>query len=227
MRDLPASRLAAYLLLTVTALAIAAAPRAAAGEIYKCKGSDGRILYSDAPCAAQAQQETVRIYDSPSAPAAPSPVAKPAAAAGNAPPTDCRNWAPGPRVRVDPPPPPPDYSGHPKDAQGRPILGQSANVYLVPSEKRDLLSVISACSAMIAQCFHRDGDLRNSHDACFNSAPRCRTAKPWEEETPCCPEACWQGYAEQRRQCVDPLTAGSKVFFDQHCSLESAAAPKR
>ena len=128
--------------------------------------------------------------------------------------------APPRTVRVDPPPPAPDYSQHPKDAQGRPIVAKSAHVYLVPSRKRDLLSVISACQAMIAQCFQRDGDPRNSFDACFNSAPRCRTAKPWEEDAPCCPDACWQRYGDQRRQCVDPLSASLKVFYDQRCSLE-------
>jgi hypothetical protein len=231
MRDRAATRLTASLLLTTMAVIIAVTPRIASAEIYKCKGSDGRVVYSDAPCAAQTQQETVRIYDSPSAPAVPAPrpatAAMPGGAAGNAPPTDCRNWGPGPRVRVDLPPPAPDYSAYPKDAQGRPILSQGANVNWVQSDKRDLLSVISACSAMITQCFHRDGDIHNSLDACFNSAPRCRTAKPWEEDTPCCPDACWQRYAEQRRQCVDPLTASSRVFFDQHCSPAPAAASKR
>jgi hypothetical protein len=220
MRDSPAAGLT--LLLAMTAMVFAAMPRVAGAEIYKCKGADGRIVYSDAPCPTQALQETVRIYDNPSAPASPSPAARPGIAAGSAPPTDCRNWGPGPRVRVDPPPPASDLSGYPKDAQGRPILSPGGNVNWVASNKRDLLSVISACSAMIAQCFHRDGDIHNSFDACFNSAPRCRTAKPWEEDTPCCPEACWQRYGDQRRQCVDPLTASSKVFFDTHCSLEAA-----
>ena len=114
------------------AVTIAVTPRTAGAEIYKCKGSDGRVVYSDAPCAAQAQQETVRIYDAPSAPAVPAPrpatAALPGAAAGNAPPTDCRNWGPGPRVRVDLPPPAPDLSAYPKDAQGRPILSKGANV---------------------------------------------------------------------------------------------------
>lgn len=232
MLDLAANRVTAPLFLTLVALAIGVVPRIAGAEIYKCKGADGRIVYSDAPCAPQARQETVRIDAGPGAPAQSGPAATPAArsasAAGKAPPTDCRNWMPPPRaVRVDPPPPEPDYSAYPKDAQGRPIVAKSANVYLVPSRKRDLLSVISACRSMIAECFQRDGDPRNSFDACFNSAPRCRTAKPWEEDAPCCPDACWQGYGEQRRQCVDPLSASLKVFYDQRCSLAPAAALKR
>ena len=225
MRDPAAMRLKACLLPVLAALALGVLPGVAAAEIYKCKGPDGRIVYADAPCAAQAQQETVRIDAAPRAPAQSGPGATsapgPATATGKAPPTDCRNWMAPPRtVRVDPPPPAPDYSQYPKDAQGRPIVARSAHVVLVPSGKRDLLSVISACQAMIAQCFRRDNDPRNSYDACFNSAPRCRTAKPWEEDAPCCPDACWQRYGDQRRQCVDPLSASMKVFHDQRCSLE-------
>ncbi len=226
MRHHPAIRLTASLLLA--AAAVAFAPGAAGAGIFKCVAPDGSVVYADAPCAAQARQETVRVYGGPSAPASPAPAAAPAGIAGKAPPIDCTRWGPPQRVvRVDPPPGSPDYSGYPRDAKGRPIVAQSAHLNLVAGEEKDLLSVISACSAMITACFHRDGDPKNSLDACFNSAPRCRTAKPWEEAAPCCPDACWQRYAEQRRQCVDPLTASSRVFFDQHCSLEPAAAGKR
>jgi len=210
----------------------AAAPRAGA-EVYKCQGADGRITYTDAPCGAQARQETVRIERGPVAPPAPATAKPPAlpgpagAAAAKAPPTDCSRWAPPPwQVRVDPPRAP-DLSAYPKDEKGRPIVARSGSVVMTPSGKRDLLSVISACAAMLDDCFHRGGDPRNSFDACFNSTPRCRTARPWEEDTPCCPEACWQEYGKLRRQCVDPLSASSKVFYDQHCSLETGPGTKR
>jgi hypothetical protein len=226
-------------LAAMLAVLVAAAAPSAGAEVFKCRGADGRVTYTDAPCNASAKQETVKIQRGPAAPS-PAPASAPpgtpatpttpgdaASTAAKAPPVDCSRWAPPPwQVRVDPPRAP-DLSAYPKDAQGRTVVARSGNVILTPNRKRDLLAVISACAAMVDDCFHRGGDPRNSFDACFNSAPRCRSAKPWEEDAPCCPEACWQAYAKQRRQCADPLGASLKVFYDEHCALETGAAAKR
>ncbi len=196
-----------------------------AGAIYKCTGSDGSIAFRDKPCDAAAAQSEVAVgktthFDNTPPSALSTPDVDPGTkAAQPAEPKDCSTWVPPPwKVDVQPPPEP-DYSAYPKDEEGQPILvpGSAVQVIAISHDKRDALSVQSECAAMLDGCFHKDNDKRNSFDACFNSAPRCSSSRPWEESKPCCPDACWQKYADLRRQCVDPFSASSRVFFKDHC----------
>jgi len=223
-RERPGS---AALLGALAALVIIAlsADAVKAGTIYKCTGSDGSIAFRDKPCDAAAAQSEVAVgnathFDNtpPSATSTPDADSstKPAQPAE---PKDCSTWIPPPwKVDVQLPPEP-DYSAYPKDEEGQPILvpGAAYQVVVRSHDKRDALSVQSECSAMIDNCFHKDNDKRNSFDACFNSAPRCNSSRPWEEGKPCCPDACWQKYADLRRQCVDPFSASTRVLFKDHC----------
>jgi hypothetical protein len=111
-----------------------------------------------------------------------------------------------------------DLSSLPKDDEGQ-IISHGAGIDLVavPRDKPDAMSILVTCSAMLTGCYRKNGDPKNSMDACFNSAPRCATARPWEEGKACCPEACWQKYSDLRRRCVDPLTAQDKALFAEHC----------
>lgn len=73
------------------------------------------------------------------------------------------------------------------------------------------------CSSMLTNCYRKNGDPKNSMDACFNSAPRCPTSRPWEEGKACCPESSWQAYSDLRRHCVDPAAASHRALFTEHC----------
>ena len=198
---------------------------AAGATVYKCTSSAGEVEFRDRPCdAATTQREIAISTPAPSrappastAPAAPADKKTPVAA--EAEPKDCTNWAPPPYTVEVTPPPEPDFTGFPVDDEGRPILAKGAGIDIVAAsrDKPDPISVQSTCAAMIDHCFLRDKNPRNSMDACFNSAPRCRTERPWEEAKPCCPQSCWQKYAELRRRCVDPFSASTKALFDEHC----------
>ncbi|MGH8121281.1 MAG: DUF4124 domain-containing protein, partial [Rudaea sp.] len=180
--------------------------------VYKCTDANGQIAYLDRPCMATARQQEIHIQPAPRPPAAApadaaSPAAKPASANVDDTNRDCTSWIPPPwSVKVDPPAKP-DLSGLRRDEQGRAVITSSANLKLVAVEKPDALSVQSACSTMLTTCWHKDNDKKNSMDACFQSAPRCTTSRPWEEGRACCPQSCWQRYSTLRRQCADPLGA--------------------
>lgn len=210
----------------IAALVAALACAAAVGAtVYKCTNPAGDIEYRDRPCEAAATQSEIAIATPPAAPPAPASsvvsAASPekAAAPPAAEPKDCSTWAPPPYTVEVTAPPEPDFTGFPTDAEGRPILATGAGIDLVAAgrDKPDPMTVQSTCSAMIDHCFLRDKNPRNSMDACFNSAPRCRTERPWEESKPCCPQSCWQKYAELRHRCVDPFSASTKALFDEHC----------
>ena len=198
---------------------------APAATIYKCTAADGTVAFADKPCATAASQSEVSLHGAtrfgnpPPGTTPSSPQESATASAASAEPKDCSSWIPPPwKVAVEPPPEP-DYSAYPKDEAGRPILVPGATVQVVARthDERDAISVQSECTAMLDGCFHKDNDKRNSYDACFNSAPRCKSSRPWEENKPCCPDSCWQQYADLRSKCVDPFSASTRVFFKDHC----------
>lgn len=196
-----------------------------AAAVYKCTSAAGAVEFRDRPCDAAATQREITIAVPKSsasrtpAPAAAPEVADKSATIAPAEPKDCSNWAPPAYTVEVMPPPVPDFTGFPVDHDGRPILAKGAGIDLVAAsrDKPDPIAVQSACAAMIDHCFLKDRNPRNSIDACFNSAPRCKTARPWEEGRACCPQTCWQKYAELRHRCVDPFSASTKALFDEHC----------
>jgi hypothetical protein len=188
---------------------------AAGRALFKCTLPDGKIAFKDTPCDTQAAQQQIQmragtqkeVVKAPpadaapreAAPAAPDPVMVPKAAA----PTDCSTWAPPPGT-VD--------------------VAQPSNNSVLVSHSADTMSVANSCSAMILDCAKKGDDPKTAMDACFNSAPRCTTSRPWEEAKACCPDACWQKYSELRRKCVDPSSASTRAIYDGHCAPGPADA---
>lgn len=196
--------------IAVAAFALGLLSTDAAGRtLFKCTLPDGKIAYKDSPCDTQADQQQIQMRagtqkalntaaPAETAPkeapvAAPEPILVPKALA----PTDCSNWTP------------------PKDAVD---VAQPSNTSVLVSQKPDAMTVANACSAMILECAKKGDDPKTAIDACFKSAPRCTTPKPWEESKACCPDACWQKYSELRRKCVDPSSASTRALYDGHCA---------
>lgn len=128
------------------------------------------------------------------------------------------------RVEVAPPPQP-DLSALPKDAQGRPILSRSGDAALV-LEKRapGPTNVLAACSSMVTRCY-KPGE--RELDDCFASAPRCTSARPWEDPAykPCCPETCWRQYDAQRKAGAPPQRALDQALFGGGSPAKSCLPP--
>ena len=120
-------------------------------------------------------------------------------------------WAPPPAVVVPPLPPPPDYSNHPVDAQGRPIVSRGPYVNWVVPAAKDAISARELCADLVANCFQPGV---RSLDACMMSAPHCTTTQPWTEVTPCCADPCFVAYAAQRTAGVDPMTAYLRILYE-------------
>ena len=120
-------------------------------------------------------------------------------------------WAPPPAVVVPPLPPPPDYSNHPVDAQGRPIVSRGPYVNWVVPAAKDAISARELCADLVANCFQPGV---RSLDACMMSAPHCTTSQPWTEVTPCCADPCFVAYAAQRTAGVDPMTAYLRILYE-------------
>ncbi len=199
-----------HLLVCVAAAAVALLGTNASGRaLFKCTLPDGKIAYKDTPCDTQADQQQIQMRAgtqkavSSTAPAAAAPKEAPAAApepvlVPKAPaPTDCSNWTP------------------PKDTVA---VAQPSNTSVLVSQNPDPMTVANACSAMILECAKKGDDPKTAIDACFKSAPRCTTARPWEEPKACCPDLCWQKYSDLRRKCVDPSSASTRAIYDGHCA---------
>lgn len=205
----------------IAMLLAGSAPAQAAGRaIFKCSGADGKTLFSDRPCPDSDSQQALSARGGsvqPAAPPAPAPVAaKPKQATAAPDPADCSTWAPpDSKVSVEPPGEV-DPELLPHDANGRPIA--------IFVSKRGPGAVAAACSAMVSACSQKSSDPNSSVDACFKSAPRCTTERPWDEEKACCPQTCWQKFAELRRQCVGASQASYKALFEDHCVGSSAEA---
>lgn len=106
-------------------------------------------------------------------------------------------------------------SALPRDAEGRPILGEAADVRLVVEAppSRGPVDALAACAALVSYCVSPERSL----DACMASAPRCATEQPWDEPA-CCPSACQDGYEAQRRAGAMPIQAFRRVLFrDARC----------
>jgi hypothetical protein len=129
------------------------------------------------------------------------------------------------RVEVAPPPQT-DLSGLPKDAQGRPILSRSGDATLVlePRGAPGPTNVLAACSSMVTRCY-KPGE--RELDDCFASAPRCTSARPWEDPAykPCCPEACWRQYDARRKAGASPQRALDQALFGGGSPAQSCLPP--
>jgi hypothetical protein len=205
----PPHRVRRFCFVLAATLALGLVSSSAMGALFKCTLPDGKIAYKDTPCETAADQQQIQMHGGtqkqvnapPAADAAPKeapppppePVLVPKARA----PTDCSTWTP-PEGSID--------------------VAQPSNTSVLVARHPDPMSVANACSAMILDCAKAGDDPKTAMDACFKSAPRCATAKPWEEAKACCPDACWQKYSELRRKCVDPSSASTRAIYDGHCA---------
>lgn len=192
--------------------AFAAAP-AHARHIYKCTLGDGKTVFSDTPCKETPTQPAMQMRGGTAIPAATAP-SEPKPVKPPLEPGTCAWSEPESDVVVEQPPrTDPDMLPH--DAAGNPV-----EVFV---GKRGPRSAAGACSALVSACSQKSDDPAKAMDACFKSAPRCRTDRPWDEDQACCPQACWQKYSDLRRHCADPSSASYKALFEAHCVADGAA----
>jgi len=191
-----------------------------ARAIYKCALADGKTVFSDTPCKESSSQQEMQMRGGAAVPtAAAAPEADPAKVPLE--PGTCA-WTPpeGDVVVEQPRQIDPDLLPHDASGKAVPIF----------VGKRGPMTVAGACSALVSACSQKSDEPAKAMDACFKSAPRCATDRPWEEEQTCCPQACWQRYSDLRRHCVDPSSASYKAMFEAHCvpgSDKAQAAPPR
>ena len=206
-------------------LIFACSDAAAAGRaIFKCTMPNGETTFSASPCvtapgATELQPHSGGQVHAPPADKASSEAAAAKKAAASAP--DCSTWMPPEGTVTVAQPAKPDRDQLPRDASGKPV-----DIFV---SKRGPMSVAAGCSALVSTCSQRSDDPRVSIDACFQSAPRCQSAQPWQEDQACCPQACWDKFADLRRQCVDASSASYRALFQEHCvagEYEAAPAPK-
>lgn len=208
-------------LLVAALLAIAGVVTPAdARPIYKCTLADGKTVFSDSPCKETTSQQELQMRGGTAVPAvAAAPEAEPAKPPDE--PGTCSWTAPDADVVVEQPRKI-DPELLPHDASGKPV-----EIFV---GKRGPMSVAGTCSAMVSACSQKSDDPAGAMDACFKSAPRCATDRPWDEGQACCPQACWQKYSDLRRHCVDASSASYKAMFEAHCvpgTEQAQAQPKR
>ena len=116
-------------------------------------------------------------------------------------------WVPPDPIAIEVPRDP-DYTGLPRDAEGRPILHESATTRSVVRTERRPEDALIRCAHLVTSCFSAS----RSVDLCMVSAPRCTTAEPWNEPW-CCPAACWDAYAAERRAGALATEALDRAFF--------------
>jgi hypothetical protein len=101
----------------------------------------------------------------------------------------------------------------PKDADGKPILMKVDGVPLTIGEARnDAIGAAARCRDLTSSCVIATHDL----DGCIATLPVCATETPWNEEQPCCAQACITAYQEERRLGAKALDADGAVFGSTH-----------
>ncbi|MBI5514661.1 MAG: hypothetical protein HY909_12875 [Deltaproteobacteria bacterium] len=89
--------------------------------------------------------------------------------------------------------------------------GSGVRIELDPT-RRNAVSAHAACLELVVTCVAPPA---RSLDACATSAPRCGTARPWEESAACCPAGCADQYEAERRRGLDPLAAFREVYIER------------
>lgn len=184
---------------------------AASRAIHKCTDAAGKTVFSDAAC-------TVGAAAVPQPQPAATDAAPPPAKTAQKPPRepgDCSDWAPPEEDVVVEQPPKVDPESLPHDASGKPVA--------IFVSKRNASTAAAACSTMVSTCSNKNDDPAGAIDVCFKSAPRCVSARPWEEPAACCPQACWDKYVELRRRCIAASTASYRALFQEHCAAGTPA----
>jgi hypothetical protein len=198
-------------------------PSDAATTVNMCRDAAGGVTYTDSPCAASEVTESSRTLMAPPPPAANPPARHSPSPTGNQanlyhPPAPVEVYVRPDPVVVPPLPQPPkmDLSRLPKDAAGNILLMQSggASLVLAPAPKPGPINFLARCSGLVSYCY-KPGE--RSLDACFMSAPRCASSRPWDDvaevNAQCCPSECWQRYEKERIDGQAPLSAFDHALF--------------
>jgi len=122
-------------------------------------------------------------------------------------------------------PPPPPYPQSPsidtatleqvlpKDADGKPILLEVGGVNLtLGAPRKDAIGAAAKCTDLYSNCVAATKDM----DRCVADLPRCAGAEPWNEDAPCCADACVRAYQEERRLGATAFEADAAVFSSTH-----------
>ena len=119
-------------------------------------------------------------------------------------------WTP-PRVVTVPPLPPADPDPDAEyDSQGRRVFAHGVDLDLVVDETPSAITAVATCGLTVTHCVQVGA---GTVDECLWSMPRCATDTPWTEATPCCADACWDGYQAARRHGVDASSAFVGALF--------------
>ncbi len=103
--------------------------------------------------------------------------------------------------------------GMPRDEKGNLILLEVGGLPLtLGAPRKDAISAAAKCSDLLSSCVAVTKDL----DGCVAKLPICRTEQPWDEELPCCAQACIAAYQEERRLGAAPRTAAKSVWGSDH-----------
>lgn len=170
--------------------------------IFKCTGADGKVTFRDSPCDGQGTQEQQQQQMTGHG----ATQASPASARAQPAPAKTATSAPAPS---------PDGCTHL-------VVPMSRGANPPKTEGSDQgppgpVTVATGCSALLDACYGSGDDPKKTYDACFKAAPRCKTARPWEEAQACCPEGCYAAYTELRKQCLEPHAAAEQALFREQC----------
>jgi hypothetical protein len=110
----------------------------------------------------------------------------------------------------------------PTDSSGRPLAIQVGGSSLAMDLlTRDALTALAECVDTITWCANKGQPV----DDCVKRATQCQ-GSPLKSDTPCCPKACVDAYAQGRQAGADPVAAFDAVFFQSHdCFPEVGAMP--
>jgi hypothetical protein len=108
-------------------------------------------------------------------------------------------------ISFQPPPRPSALEkGYPDLGGGRALVSRAGEVGLVvDSSLRNPVTTFSGCHWWLMRCKDEHGNL----DDCYLSSPRCEGDTPWLDDGLCCPQACYDDYAQRRREGIAPSQA--------------------
>jgi hypothetical protein len=103
--------------------------------------------------------------------------------------------------------------GMPRDENGNIILLEVGGLPLtLGAPRKDAIGAAAKCTDLLTSCVSATKDL----DGCVAKLPICKTAQPWDEDLPCCAQACVNAYQEERRLGATPRKAHKAVWGSTH-----------
>jgi hypothetical protein len=110
--------------------------------------------------------------------------------------------------------PTPQEEGYPDRGDGTALIAAEGDMKLVlDPAQRNPLSTMTGCHWWLMRCYESHADM----DDCYRSVPRCAGDTPWLSEEMCCPEACYDDYAQRRGAGVPALDAFFETSRDGTC----------